>query len=54
MITKIDEAREPVRQSETSRSAPTSLAGALAEAEVKREADVIRFRTCCADVRASK
>lgn len=38
--------REPV--------APTSLAAALAEAEAKREVDVVRFRTCCADPRASK
>ncbi len=33
---------------------PTSLTAALAEAEAKREADVVRFRTCCADPRASK
>lgn len=33
---------------------PTPLAAALAEAETKRAADVIRFRTCCADARASK
>lgn len=33
---------------------PTPLAAALDEVETKRAADVIRFRTCCADVRASK
>lgn len=33
---------------------PTSLAAALAEVEAKRAADVVRFRTCCADPRASK
>ncbi|MGH3550811.1 MAG: hypothetical protein ACRDQU_22350 [Pseudonocardiaceae bacterium] len=33
---------------------PTSLVAALAEAETKRAADVFRFRTCCADPRASK
>ncbi|QUQ68825.1 hypothetical protein JJ691_65720 [Kutzneria sp. CA-103260] len=33
---------------------PTSLADTLAEIKAKREADLIRFRTCCADPRASK
>ncbi len=33
---------------------PTTLATALVEVEAKRSVDVIRFRTCCADPRASK
>jgi hypothetical protein len=33
---------------------PTGLAAALKEISAKREADLIRFRTCCADPRASK
>jgi len=33
---------------------PTSLTAAFKEIELKREIDVIRFRTCCADPRASK
>ncbi|GAA4140941.1 hypothetical protein [Actinomadura keratinilytica] len=33
---------------------PTSLSAALRETTAKREADLIRFRTCCADPRASK
>jgi hypothetical protein len=35
-------------------SVPASLGAALDEAAAKRAADVIRFRTCCADPRASK
>lgn len=35
-------------------SATITLASALAEIEKKRVADVIRFRSCCADPRASK
>lgn len=34
--------------------APTTLVAALREAEQKRSTDLIRFRTCCADPRASK
>jgi hypothetical protein len=34
--------------------APTSLVAALDEVSAKRDADLIRFRTCCADPRASK
>lgn len=33
---------------------PTTLAVALREVELKRTSDLIRFRTCCADPRASK
>lgn len=33
---------------------PTGLTAALREVTAKREADLIRFRTCCADPRASK
>ncbi|HET9895971.1 MAG TPA: hypothetical protein VFQ44_13675 [Streptosporangiaceae bacterium] len=33
---------------------PSSLMAALDEAEAKRSAELIRFRTCCADPRASK
>lgn len=33
---------------------PTSLATVFKEIEVKRQVDVSRFRTCCADPRASK
>jgi hypothetical protein len=43
---EVVEASEPVTL--------TPLAAALDEAEAKRAADVIRFRTCCADARASK
>jgi hypothetical protein len=38
----------------TANSVPTGLATALREVEDKRCADLIRFRTCCADPRASK
>lgn len=34
--------------------AAASLSAIDAEIAAKREADVIRFRTCCADPRASK
>jgi hypothetical protein len=37
-----------------STSQPTSLVSALDEVEAKRRTDLIRFRTCCADPRASK
>ncbi|MEW2353730.1 hypothetical protein [Spirillospora sp. NPDC029432] len=33
---------------------PTTLLSALSEVAAKRDADLIRFRTCCADPRASK
>lgn len=33
---------------------PTGLLAALNEVTAKREADLVRFRTCCADPRASK
>jgi len=33
---------------------PKTLREVLAEVNAKRAADVIRFRTCCADPRASK
>jgi hypothetical protein len=33
---------------------PTGLLAALSEVAAKREADLVRFRTCCADPRASK
>jgi hypothetical protein len=33
---------------------PQLLRDALKEIAAKREADLIRFRTCCADPRASK
>lgn len=33
---------------------PPSLSEVLTEIDIKREVDVIRFRTCCADPRASK
>lgn len=33
---------------------PTTLAVAFREVELKRTSDLIRFRTCCADPRASK
>jgi hypothetical protein len=33
---------------------PTTLAAAFTEIQLKRDADVTRFRTCCADPRASK
>lgn len=36
------------------RSRPTALVAALREVELKRTSDLIRFRTCCADPRASK
>lgn len=47
----ITETRQPTQ---TSEDAPTSLVAALREVAVKRDADLIRFRTCCADPRASK
>jgi hypothetical protein len=45
------ETRQPTQ---TSGSAPTTLVVALREVELKRGTDLIRFRTCCADPRASK
>lgn len=33
---------------------PRSLLEVLSEVQAKQNADVIRFRTCCADPRASK
>jgi hypothetical protein len=36
------------------RTRPKPLREVLAEVKAKRTADVIRFRTCCADPRASK
>jgi hypothetical protein len=33
---------------------PASLLVALHEVEQKRDIDIVRFRTCCADPRASK
>jgi hypothetical protein len=50
-VSVIVETRESTR---TSEGGPTSLAAALREVAVKRDADLIRFRTCCADPRASK
>jgi hypothetical protein len=47
----IVEARQPT---DTSSSRPTPLVAALREVELKRVNDLIRFRTCCADPRASK
>lgn len=47
----IVETRQPTQ---TSESAATGLAAALREVAAKRDADLIRFRTCCADPRASK
>lgn len=38
----------------TSQSQPTALLVALREVAQKRETDLVRFRTCCADPRASK
>ena len=38
----------------TQAGSPTTLIAALDEVKAKREADLIRFRTCCADPRASK
>lgn len=35
-------------------TSPTGIAVALSEVTAKRAADLIRFRTCCADPRASK
>lgn len=43
-----------VDKTPTSTTKPTTLASAFAEIQVKRAADVTRFRTCCADPRASK
>lgn len=45
------EAHQPAQ---TSDSRPTMLVAALREVEQKRSIDLIRFRTCCADPRASK
>ena len=45
------ETHQPVQ---TSDSRPTALVAALREVERKRSTDLIRFRTCCADPRASK
>ena len=45
------ETRQPMQ---TSKSVPTALVAALQEVELKRAEDLIRFRTCCADPRASK
>jgi len=39
---------------QTTGNRPTTLVAALQEVEAKRGADLIRFRTCCADPRASK
>ncbi|MDF5756219.1 hypothetical protein [Spongiactinospora sp. TRM90649] len=38
----------------TSPVRPTGLSAVLSEVAEKRAADLIRFRTCCADPRASK
>jgi len=38
----------------TSRDQPTALLVVLREVAQKRDADLVRFRTCCADPRASK
>jgi hypothetical protein len=43
-----------VDKAPTSTIKPTTLVTAFAEIQVKRAADVTRFRTCCADPRASK
>ena len=45
------EAHQPAQ---TLDSRPTTLVAALREVEQKRSTDLIRFRTCCADPRASK
>jgi hypothetical protein len=45
---------ETHQPAQTSDSRPTTLVAALREVEQKRSADLIRFRTCCADPRASK
>lgn len=42
------------RSTRTLTQKPTTLAVALREVELKRTSDLIRFRTCCADPRASK
>lgn len=42
------------KQTTATANRPTTLVSALREVEVKRDADLIRFRTCCADPRASK
>ena len=47
----IVESRQPTQ---TSDSGPTTLVAALRDVELKRGTDLIRFRTCCADPRASK
>lgn len=45
---------ETQQPAQTSVDGPTTLAAALREVEQKRSVDLIRFRTCCADPRASK
>lgn len=49
MTVKVVE-RAPIRTD----TRPTTLVAAFAEIQIKRAADVTRFRTCCADPRASK
>ncbi|MEU6034126.1 hypothetical protein ABZ801_01815 [Actinomadura sp. NPDC047616] len=44
----------PTKAADSTKVSPTSLLAALRETAAKREADLIRFRTCCADPRASK
>ncbi|QUQ68817.1 hypothetical protein [Kutzneria sp. CA-103260] len=45
---------ETTETTQTVVAKPAGLADVLSEIEAKREADLIRFRTCCADPRASK
>jgi hypothetical protein len=50
-VSVIVKTRKPTQ---TSDKGPTTLVAALLEIEMKRRTDLIRFRTCCADPRASK
>jgi hypothetical protein len=54
MSTVVSSADVSVRVDQQSVERPTGLLDALAEVAEKQRADVIRFRTCCADPRASK
>jgi hypothetical protein len=54
MATNLKTAETPIDTSTSVRSAPTSPAAITEEMVAKRREDIIRFRTCCADPRASK